>query len=298
MNDTLKGIAAMVAACTLWGLSSIYLNLLSHLPPLQVLAHRSLWSLPFFLGFLMVQGRVGEVRAITGLGLQAGLVVLAALMITANWFMFILSIQIGHATEASLGYYIYPLIAVLLGRFAFGEKLDWLQMLAVGLVLAAVLALAVGLGALPWVALVIAGTFALYGVIKKNLPLGPVVSVTAEMLIFLPIALTILLLVDAPLWGTSTTDVVLLIGSGPFTALPLVLFSYAARRISMSTTGVLFYINPTLQFLAAMLVLKEPFQPVHAIAFPLIWIAVGLYSLAAVRQDRAARRAVRLTSLS
>lgn len=297
MNETLKGIAAMVAACTFWGLSSIYLDLLSHLPPLQVLAHRSLWSLPFFLGILVLQGRVGEVPAITGLGLQAWLVVLAALMITANWFMFILSIQIGHATEASLGYYIYPLIAVLIGRFALGERLDRLQMLAIALVSAAVFSLAVGLGALPWVAVVIAGTFALYGVIKKNLPLGPVVSVTAEMLIFLPIALAILVLVDAPLWGTSTTDVLLLIGSGPFTALPLVLFSYAARRIAMSTTGVLFYINPTLQFLAAMLVLKEPFQPVHAIAFPLIWLAVVLYSVAAVRQDRTARHAARTTSL-
>lgn len=297
MNETMKGVAAMVAACTLWGLSSIYLDLLSHLPPLQVLAHRSLWSLPFFLGFLALQGRIGDVRAITGLGLQAGLIVLAALMITANWFMFILSIQIGHATEASLGYYIYPLIAVLIGRFAFGEKLDGLQMLAVTLALSAVLSLAVGLGALPWVAVVIAGTFALYGVIKKNLPLGPVVSVTAEMLVFLPIALAILVLVDAPLWGTSTTDVLLLIGSGPFTALPLVLFSYAARRIAMSTTGVLFYINPTLQFLAAMLVLKEPFQPVHTIAFPLIWLAVGLYSTAAVRRDRVARHAARTAPL-
>lgn len=293
MNETLKGVAAMVAACTLWGLSSIYLDFLSHLPPLQVLAHRSLWSLPFFIAILALQGRVGEFRAISALRGRAGLVVLAALMITGNWFMFILSIQIGHATEASLGYYIYPLIAVLIGRFAFGEKLDGLQMVAIALVVAAVFSLAVGLGALPWVAVGIAGTFALYGVIKKNLPLGPVVSVTAEMLVFLPVAVAILALGDAPLWGTSAWDVALLIGSGPFTALPLVLFSYAARRIAMSTTGVLFYINPTLQFLAAMLVLREPFQPVHAIAFPLIWLAVVLYSIAAARRDRAARRAAR-----
>lgn len=291
MSETAKGMVAMLAACTCWGLTSIYLDLLSHIPAHEVLAYRAIWSLPFFMGLLAFQGRFDELRAVTRLGRRGWLVVLAAAMVASNWFLFILSIQIGHATEASLGYYIYPLIAVMIGRFAFGETLGGLKKLAILSALVAVITLTVGLGHLPWVAVMIAGTFALYGVIKKFLPLGPVASVTAEMLVFLPVALLILLIAGGPLLGGSLRDAALLIGSGPITALPLVLFSYAAPRIAISTAGVLFYLNPTLQFLAAVLVLGEVLQPVHTIAFPLIWLAVALYSFAALRQDRAVRKA-------
>ncbi|MEX0317282.1 MAG: EamA family transporter RarD [Ruegeria sp.] len=292
MSDTVKGILAMVAACVIWGLSPLFYKLIAHVPPPEVLAHRTVWSVVFFAGVLAVQGRLGALRAAFVGRRQVGLIAVAAVMISINWFSFILSIQIGRATEASLGYYIFPLIAVVTGWFWFSERLGRAQWLAVALAALAVCVLTYGLGAAPWIALIVSTTFTLYGALKKGLPLGPVVSVTAEILILMPLWLVVLAWYHGTgqgAFGAQTQTSLLLILSGPMTAMPLILFSFAARRVALSTVGLLQYINPTLQFFCAVVIFGEPFTPWHAAAFSMIWVALAVFSVAALRQDRAAR---------
>lgn len=290
MSDTQKGILAMIAASMIWGLSPIFYKALSHIPAPEVLAHRTGWSLVIFSGVLLLQGRLGEIRTALSTRRQIAMIAFASAMISANWYLFIVSIQIGRATEASLGYYIFPLVAVLVGRFVFGERLGRGQWLAVGLATVAVAVLTYGLGVAPWVSLVLATSFGLYGVVKKKLPVGPVVSVTCETLFFLPIGLGILIASHRSgqgAFGQDFLDSVMLILSGPMTATPLILFSYAARRVAMATVGLLQYINPTLQFLIAVFLFGEAFTLWHQIAFALIWAALVIFSVASLRQNRA-----------
>lgn len=295
MTDTQKGVCALVAACTIWGLSPLFYKALSTVDATEVLAHRTVWSLVFFAGVLALQSRLSTLWAAVTDRASLPVVAFAALMISTNWFLFIWSIQVARATEASLGYYIFPLVAVLIGRLVFGERLSRIQWTAVILAVLAVAVLTVGLGVLPWISLVLATTFGLYGLVKKRLDMGPVVSVTAEVLILSPIALVWLVFLHGGTGGVFGDDLfqsLLLMTSGPITAMPLILFSYGARRLAMATVGVVQYINPTLQFLCAVLIFGEPFGPVHLIAFALIWTALALYSGSAFRQDRLRRRAM------
>lgn len=302
MTEAQKGVLAMVSACVIWGLSSMYYKLLAHVPPLEVLSHRTLWSLVFFGLVLAVQGRIGEIGTLLASGRALATVGLAALAISMNWFFFIYSIQIGKAVEASLGYYIFPLVAVALGFLVLGERHSAPKWVAVGLACLAVTGLTLGLGVAPWVSLVLAGTFGLYGLVKRAVPAGPVVSVTAEVLLLAPLALVWLWGVHGAGWGGVTgrtlatfgrdlSDSLLLIASGPLTATPLILFSFASKRVSYATVGLVQYINPTLQFLVATLVFREAFTLWHGLAFGLIWTALLLYSGESLRQDRALRRA-------
>jgi chloramphenicol-sensitive protein RarD len=294
MNDTRIGLLAMIGTCTIWGLSPIFYKELVHLPAPEVMAHRVIWSFVFFAGFLMLRGRLAEMRAAVSTPRRFGIVALAAAMISVNWFLFIVATQIGRNTEASLGYYIYPLVAVLIGRFVLSERLGRWQWLAIALACGAVLVLTLGLGRVPWIALALALSFGLYGLIKKGLATGPTVSVTCEVAIVAPFAAALLLWQHGSGqggFGASMRDSTLLILSGPLTAVPLILFAAAARRLRMSTIGVMQYLNPTLQFLCAVLVFLEPFTATHLAAFAMIWTAVAIYSLSAIRQDRAARKA-------
>jgi chloramphenicol-sensitive protein RarD len=307
MTETAKGIAAIIATCVIWGLSPIYYKALSHVPPLEVLSHRALWSFLFFAVILLIQARMKQMFDL--IRAQTMLMLLAAMMISANWFIFIVSSQIGRSTEASVGYYIYPLLSVLIGRFVFKEMLSPLKWIAIALALTAVMVLTVGLGTVPIVALSLAGTFAVYGVIKKGVAAGPMLTVAAEVTLVVPIAIIWLAGVHffgfegfragaGGAFGRDWFDSALLIFAGPITSIPLLMFSYGARRVSMATTGIAFYINPTLQFLVAVLIFAEPFGTVHMIAFPMIWSAVIIYSVTAIRHDRAARKLVSSPSTS
>ena len=241
MTESKRGVLALLVACTVWGLSPLYYKLLAHIPPLEVLAHRTLWSCAFFALVLAGQGRLGQLRGVFRSWRVVGVIVFAAVMISVNWFVFILSIQVGHAVEASLGYYIFPLVAVLIGVVVFKESLSPLQILAVALALGAVLVLTLGLGVAPWIALILSVTFGLYGLVKKRLSVGPVVSVTAEVLLLRPIALLVLLWEwqqGVPVLGYSLSDSLLLMFSGVLTGAPLILFSAATKRVSMATVGL------------------------------------------------------------
>ncbi len=297
MTTAFKGGLAMIGASVIWGLSSMYYKLLDHVPPIEVLAHRTIWSFVFFLGAVALQRRLGEIRAVLAARRTTALLALTGAMISVNWFGFIFAIQAGYATESALGYYIFPLVAIALGFLFFGERFRPLQAIAIALAATAVLTLAIGLGTAPWIALLLASTFGIYGLVKKTLPLGPVISVTVEIMLLLPFAFLILALVhtgalDGPpaIFGRSLHDSLLLILSGPLTSIPLMLFSYSARRISYATLGLMQYINPTLQFLVAVFVFLEPFTRYHAYAFALIWTGLAIYSFETVRQERQARR--------
>ena len=285
-----RGIPALIAAGTIWGLSPLYYKLLEHVPPAEVLAHRTEWSFIFFALLLFFQGRLGQLVPLVRR--QWRWIALASIMISVNWFLFIYAIQVDRVIEASLGYYIFPLVAVAMGRLVFKERLGALQWIAVALAVLAVSVLTVGLQVVPAISLVLATTFGLYGVIKKQLDAGPVLSVTAEVFLLLPLfILTFAYLAGtAQLQATSARDITILMCSGPLTAGPLILFTVGARRVRMATVGLVQYINPTLQFSCAVIVFGEPFTRWHAIAFSLIWVALALYSFSAFSRDRSARK--------
>lgn len=296
-REAVKGFWAMIAVCVIWGLSGLYYKQLSEVPPIEVLAHRTLWSAIFLGAVLGLRGRLGELVAALG-GARGTLIrlILAALVISTNWFVFIWSVKEGHALEASFGYYIFPLVAVLLGRLVMGETMGRVQWAAVAIAGLAVVVLGVGLGVTPWIPLIIAGTFGSYGLIKKQLSVAPVTSVLAEVVILSPIAL-------AMLWAAHTGTIgdgqggqfgrdlghsLMLAFSGVLTGGPLILFSYAAQRVRMATVGLVQYLNPTLQLGVAVLAFGEPLTHWHLVALPLIWLALALYSGASLRA--AARR--------
>ncbi len=301
MTETQKGLWAMVATSVIWGLSALFYKALSHVPPLEVLSHRTIWSLVFFGIVLAVQGRLGEIGAVFRAPRLFAVMTLAALMVSLNWGMFIWAIQSGRTIEASLGYYIYPIMSVLLGAVLFKEKLGRVQVFAVAMITFAVLLLTWGLGVAPWVSLVVMGTFVTYGVIKKQVPMGPVVSVTVEVLLLSPLAAIWLWGVHTQGWtgidgrnvalfGQGWQDNIILMLLGLITAGPLILYSYATKRLGFATQGLVFYLNPTLQFAVAVLAFGEPVSRWHAIAFPVIWLALAIYTLNALRQERVAAR--------
>jgi chloramphenicol-sensitive protein RarD len=301
MTEAGKGVVAMTCAACVWGLSPVFYKWLAHVPALDVLSHRMLWSLVFFGIVLGVQNRLGEVRQAINSPRALAIFAVASVTIAANWALFIWSVQVGQTTQTSLGYYIYPLVAVLIGRVIFAERLARAQWVAVSLAAVAVTLLTYGLGAAPWVALTLATTFGLYGLIKKQLDIGPVVSVTVEVLLLAPIAAVILLQTyhsGGAVLGGDLRTTALLVFSGPLTAVPLILFSYAARRLAMATVGLLQYINPTLQFGCAVFLFGEAFGGWHMAAFGLIWTALAIYSVSRFGQDRARRKASRAAAAS
>lgn len=301
MGEAAKGVCAIAAAAVIWGLSGIYYKALDHVPPLEVLAQRTLWSMVFIGIVLLVQGRGREVGRALAVRRIWAVVPLAAVAVSTNWFGFIFSVQSGHALEASLGYYTFPLLAVALGFVALGERLSRGKVIGVALAAAAVLVLAVGLGAAPGIVLLIAVSFALYGLLKKQVPLGPVISVFLETLLLAPLALVWLWGAQTQGWadiggragghfGQDWSTSAMLVLSGPLTAVPLMLFSYSARRISYASLGLVQYLNPSLQFVVAVAVFGEVVTFWHGVAFPLIWAGLALYSWDGWREVRASRR--------
>lgn len=297
VNERSKGILSLIAVCLIWGLSTIYYRALAHVPPAEVLAHRTVWSLLLFVAVLGGQRRLADLpRAL--LSPRLGRILLAAVMVSSNWGLFIWSVQNGHVVESSLGYYIYPLLSVVAGVVLFRERLRPAQWLAVATAAMAVSLLTWGLGAAPWISLGLALSFAFYGVVKKALPLDPILSVAAEVAVLAPLAAGWLVALHLGLtpaapraahFGSDPGTTLLLIGSGPLTAVPLILFARAARSVDLATVGLLFYLNPTIQFLVAVLLFGEVFTRWHAIAFAMIWAAVALFTAAGRGPARAGR---------
>jgi chloramphenicol-sensitive protein RarD len=280
------GLPFALIAYGLWGLFPIYWKQLSHVSAAVVLCHRVLWSVVFTLGVLALRGGLaGLVQLMRQRALRRALFVSTSL-IAVNWGLFIWAVSVDRVTEASLGYYINPLLNVALARVVLGERLTRLQAAAVGLAAIAVVYLTVSMGALPWVSLVLALTFSLYGLVRKQAPVGALEGLTIETGLAAPAALIALLWLDPGQSALTTADVrtaAFLIGSGVATALPLLAFAAAARRLRYSTLGIVQYLAPSLQLVCAVLLYGEPFRRVHALTFGLIWVAVVLYSFEALR---------------
>ena len=289
-----QGLAAAVGAYVLWGLFPLYWPLLEPAAPVEILAHRIAWSLVFLVAVLLVAGGFRWLRTLGRR--RAGLLLLAAVLVTVNWGTFIYAVNSEHVVETSLGYFINPLVTVALAVLVLHEPLRRNQRLAVAIAAAAVLVLAIDYGRLPWIALTLAFSFGLYGLVKKRVGVDGTQSLLVETsFLFLPAA-GYLLWLGADGSGTFTSEgpghVALLAGGGITTAIPLMLFGAAAIRIPLATVGVLQYIAPVMQFLIGVLIYSEPMPASRLAGFALVWVALAVFTVDAVRSIRAGGRAV------
>ena len=285
----LKASLALCFACTIWGVSGIFYKQLIHIPPLEILAHRSLWAMAFFSGYLFVTGSNFKIlRNETNIR-ELILLNASALLISANWFLFIFAIQSGQATQASFGYYIFPLVAIILGFLFRGERFSSTQLLAIVLAAMSVVMLGFALKLVPSIALFISLTFGIYGLLKGFIKLSSIESVTLETILIAPISfgfLTFIYLSDQSSYNQLFGwDFFLLIMSGIITGGPLILFSYATKKLNYSTVGILQYLNPTLQFLVSILIFLEPFNIWHALALVCVWISILIYFVESLRLE-------------
>ena len=283
MTQPVKGAIAMLLACLTWGFAPLYYSFLSHLGPEEILSHRTLWSVVTFAVVIGLTGRRGETLRVMKLPKTMALILLAGVMIGINWYVFIFSVGAGRVTESSLGYYIFPLVMVLLGLVVFRETLSKLQWVSVALAVIAVMALTYGLGSAPWLAMIISITFGIYGLLKRIIKVDSVVSVTLEVVLLLPFAVAYLW------WFGSMPDaptLALLMFSGLITAGPLMLMTYATQTVSMATVGLVQYLNPVLQFFCAIVLLGEVLTGWHMIAISLIWTALAFYTVAVFKAER------------
>lgn len=287
-SEARLGVLYGVAAYLFWGLAVLYFKAVAHVPALEILAHRILWSVPLLLGWLAVRGRMGDLRATLRQRRTVGILLLTTLLIGANWLVFILAVSTGRVVQASLGYYINPLFNVLLGMLFLGERLRRLQLVSVLLAATGVTYMAVSLGSIPIISLVLAVTFGLYGLLRKTVPADGPVGLAIETSLLLP-GLVVYLLVLAGrgemtfLHVDRKTDLLLVV-AGLVTTLPLLWFTNAVRRLRLATIGFLQYLSPSLQLLLAVAVFKEPFTRTHLVTFSCLWTALGLYSFDALRR--------------
>ena len=288
-----KGILAGIGAYTMWGLFPIYWRLLEKDPAIEILAHRMVWSLIFVVILLSVQKEWRWLGPVLRNRRTVLIYTLAAILLAINWFAYIWAVNAGYVVEASLGYFINPLVNFLLGVIFLGEKLRPWQVAAVILAGAGVVYLTVSYGSLPWISLVLAFTFGMYGLIKKTAVLESTHGFSLEtMVLFLP-ALGYLLYREATGIGAfghqGTVTTLLLALAGPVTAVPLLMFGYSARKIPLSMLGFIQYITPTLQFLLGVFIYLEPFPPARLVGFSIIWLALLVYSLEGVLFNRRPR---------
>ena len=295
-SERKAGLLLGLGAYGIWGVLPLYFALLAPAGPLEIVAVRVLWSLVFCLILIAAGRQWRELGA--ALRNRAALLqlALAAVLIAANWLAFTLAVLTGRALEASLGYFINPLIVVLLGVVFLKERLNRVQWTAMGIGLAAVLLLTFAHGAPPWIALILAGTFGLYGLVKKKVGtnVGAVAGLTVETAALTPLAALAMVWLGATGAATAATHGAahfwLLAAGGVITALPLILFSGAARRLPLSVVGMLQYVAPVMQFLLALLVFHEEMPPERWAGFGLIWAALVLLSVDMVRGVRASAR--------
>lgn len=277
----LRGVIAAGTAFTLWGVFPLYLRLLKQVPSLEILSHRVLWSVVLLMSLLALRRQWDWLALVRAKPRIIITFVTSALMLATNWVVYIWSVNHDHIIDASLGYFIAPLFNVLFG-IGLGERLRLTQWIAVALAACGVIWLTFSAGQLPWIGLVIAVTFGLYGLLRKTAALGALEGLSVETLVLLPAASVFLLVPDAGsshAFGSDLPLSLLLIAAGPVTAIPLLLFAYGARRIPLSLVGLLQYIGPSLQLLIGVWLFNEPFGGSKLIGFALIWSGLLIYSV-------------------
>jgi chloramphenicol-sensitive protein RarD len=295
-----RGLLAALAAFVMWGFFPLFWYLLKSVPALQIIAHRVVWCGLFVVGFLLLRDGRGWLRAALSGHRVGRMLVLSSVLISCNWGVYIWAVTNGRVVEASLGYFINPLVNVLVGVLLLGESLNRAQWVAIAGAGVGVLWLAFIHGDPPWIALFLACSFGTYGLIRKVAAVESVPGLAVESLILLPAALGWIVWEEMSGRGvfgqiSLSTDLLLIVGGG-LTALPLIGFAYGARRIPYSLAGVLQYIAPTIQLLCGVLLLGETFSGTQAIGFSCIWLALLIYAVDGWRRSKAAARALPVES--
>lgn len=287
-----SGLPYAALAFVAWGLYPLYFLKIASVPPLEVVLQRSVWSLVFVLVLLALLRRWDWLRPLAAQPRRLGLFALSALLLSVNWLVYVWAVQNGHVIEASLGYFINPLVNVLLGVLVLHERLRAAQWAAVALAGCGVLWLGWQAGHPPWIALTLAFSFGLYGLLRKTAPLGALEGLALETMLLAPLVLPALAWwtlsgQGAMARGDAALDVWLVVG-GPLTALPLLLFAAGARRLPLATVGLLQYLSPSIQLALGIWVFGEPFSRSRLAGFACIWAALALFSLDGWRRSRAA----------
>ena len=290
MHTDRRGLAAAASAFFIWGLLPLYLKMLQSVPVLQVTVHRLVWGCGFAFLWLAARGEVKHVgNALRDPKVRQRLYA-SATLISINWVTYVWGIAANRVVETSLGYFINPLVNVVLGVLVLGERLNAAQWTAVSIAAAGVTYLTWSAGHLPWIALILAGSFSLYGLVRKVVQVDALAGLASETLLLVPIGVAYAIWCEIAGTGLIATGSVsmllLLILGGPLTAIPLVLFAYGARRIPYSTVGLLQYIGPTIQLMLAVLVFREPFGGPRVVGFSMIWLALAIYAIDGVWRSR------------
>lgn len=296
MRDTRRGFGYGLAAYVIWGLFPLYWPLLDPTPAIQILAHRMLWSLVFIGALLAVRRRWAFVAELRHDPKRVGLLVLAGVLISVNWGVYIWAVNAGHVIESSLGYFITPLVNIGLGVLVLKEHLKRAQWAAVGIGVVAVLVIAIGYGEVPWIGLTLAASFGGYGLVKKLARTPALESLAVETSVMALPAIGYLVFANARGYGSfghvSAGMDLLLISSGIVTGVPLLFFAAAARRVPLSVMGMLQYITPVLQFLIGIFVRHEALSGPELAGFALVWVALAVLGIGELRQLGRAPRAV------
>lgn len=286
-RERVKGIGFAAGSYLLWGILPVYWKLLQQVSSLQVLGHRVVWSLVFLLVLMLVTGKmpgfINEVREIFRNPRQVAAIMVAAIVLNINWGLYIWAVNDNRIIQTSLGYYINPLVSILLGILFLRERLSFWQMVAFFLAALGVTGLTFEYHAFPWVSITLAATFGLYGLLKKINNVGAITGLTIETLFTSVFALAYLLYVDRQGTGAFHLDLsattMLLLGAGVVSATPLILFGAGARRLPLYAVGFIQYISPTIALILGVLVYHEPFSRAHLLSFLVIWIGLIIFSL-------------------
>lgn len=294
MSEAEKGVMLAVMAHLVWGGMAVYFGLIRYISPVEIAVNRGVWSLPIAIAVVWYLRQWKDVWRAVAIPRNLAILTLTSGLIVFNWGFYVWSIEAGRTLESSLGYFINPLLNVVMGYLFLGERFTLPQKIALALATAAVLIQTVALGHVPWLGLMLAATFCLYGFLRKTIPVGPTQGFLIE------VAIVTLPLLGAEAWlfsrgealfGSSTYNTLMLMGCGVMTAAALMLFAASIRRIRYSTAGLLQYISPSLVFLTAVFVFGEPMSTLKLISFIIIWVALAIFSAAAIRDDWTRRQA-------
>lgn len=279
-RDVKTGVLYALASYLWWGFVPLYFSFVRHVPPLEVVGHRIIWCIVFLLGVLLTQRRGPEILAAFRHGRSLMLLTCGATVIAINWFVFIYAVTTEQVLQASLGYYMNPLVNVVLGFTVLGERLRPWQWVSVALAFTGVIISAASGAAFPWIALALAFSFSIYGLLRKLVKVGPMVGLLVETILLSPIALSLII------WTMGVRDSTfsggtygLLMLAGIVTAMPLIWFAAAAKRLTLSTVGFMQYIAPSVQFLVAIILLGEAIDGNRLISFAFIWAALAVFSV-------------------
>lgn len=272
----------------------VFFRQMSTVPALEIIAHRVIWAVPLLIAIMAVRRQLGEYKTVLSQWPLLRWMIASSLLISINWLVYVWAVNNGQILAASFGYYLNPLFNILLGTVFLKERLNRTQLVAVGIALAGVAVMGAGALDTLWIGLSLAGSFGLYGLVRKMAPVGAVPGLAIETTVLLPLAMAagfwFAFSGPHPGWGSDTTTNWLLIAGGAITAIPLLLFATATRRMDYSTLGFIQYLGPTIQFLCGVLLYDEPLTTARAISFALIWLALSVFSWDALRRMHAARK--------